>query len=411
MAVTETTTTSYGTRVKRSAGGIKSGFIFLIAGTGLLWWNEGRAVKTTDLIEEAQDVAVHIENVETVDPSLNGKLIHATADATTQDVLTDADFGISTVAIKLDRKVEFYQYVENCQSESKDRMGGSEETVKTYTCEERWTLSPVNSSEFHGANANSFRNFALMNFDEKSSVANNVSFGGYTLNGSLVGGITGQSLTTVDLDTVLVNKWNSIIRQTMRNPDEDYVHVNGNIVYFGRNPYSPQIGDVKVTFTQVNPGTVSVLAQVNGSTFESFTAKNGKTLSAIRMGSVSMNQMFEEEKDSNKTWTWVWRVVGWLLVCSAFKRIFSIISTIFKVVPFVANILNWGISLVGNILGTVWALLVIGIAWLAYRPVLSCCILGVAAIIIVYYMFRGKNKQPEAVAAAQETTTLEKTQE
>ena len=41
----------------------------------------------------------------------------------------------------------------------------------------------------------------------------------------------------------------------------------------------------------------------------------------------------------------------------------------------------------------------------------NCCILGVAAIIIVYYMVRGKNKQPEAVAATQETTTLEKTQE
>ncbi|MCQ2204096.1 MAG: TMEM43 family protein [Bacteroidales bacterium] len=395
MAVTETTTTSYGTRVKRSAGGIKSGIILFVAGTCLLWWNEGRAVKTATMLEEAQDVAVHVENVENVDPALNGKLIHATANATTKDVLTDTDFGVSATAIKLDRKVEYYQYVEDCQTESKDKLGGSEETTKTYTCKVEWVRTPVNSSSFHGSNATSYKNITLMNFEDKSCVAQNVSFGGYHLNSSLTNGISDNSATNVKINQSVIDKWNSNIRQTMKAQNDNFVHINDNVVYFGRNPNSPQIGDVRVTFTQVNPGIVSILAQVKGDTFESFTAKNGKTLSAIKMGAISMDQMFESEQEANKIFLWILRIVGWIVICMAFKSIFSILSTIFKVVPFVANILNWGVGLVSKVLGTTWSLLIIGIAWIAYRPILAGCILGVAVIITVLYIVKGKNKAPQ----------------
>ena len=54
MAYTETTTTSYGSRLKNSVGGVFSGILMFIIGTCLLWWNEGRAVKTTRMLEEAQ---------------------------------------------------------------------------------------------------------------------------------------------------------------------------------------------------------------------------------------------------------------------------------------------------------------------------------------------------------------------
>lgn len=50
MAYTETTTTTYGQRVKKSFGGIGSGILLFIVGTILLWWNEGRAVKTTKML-------------------------------------------------------------------------------------------------------------------------------------------------------------------------------------------------------------------------------------------------------------------------------------------------------------------------------------------------------------------------
>ena len=60
MAYQETTTIGYGTRLKNSFGGIATGFLMFIAGTCLIWWNEGRAVKTDKMLKEAEKVAVHV---------------------------------------------------------------------------------------------------------------------------------------------------------------------------------------------------------------------------------------------------------------------------------------------------------------------------------------------------------------
>lgn len=44
-------------------------------------------------------------------------------------------FGIKVGAIALQRSVEYYQWVEVAKKTKKDKLGGSEETVTTYTYE------------------------------------------------------------------------------------------------------------------------------------------------------------------------------------------------------------------------------------------------------------------------------------
>ena len=62
MAYTETTTTGYGTRVGNSFKAIGSGLLLFVLGTALLWWNEGRAVKTEKMLDEAGSKYVEMEN-------------------------------------------------------------------------------------------------------------------------------------------------------------------------------------------------------------------------------------------------------------------------------------------------------------------------------------------------------------
>lgn len=427
MAVTETRTVSYGSRVKNSLGGIGTGIIMFLIGTCLLWWNEGRAVKTAKMLEEAQGVAVHVDDVSKLDPSLTGQLIHATAESKTTDQLSDEQFGYSVAAVKLDRKVEYFQFVENSETETKDKLGGSQEVKTTYTCEKSWTGSPVNSSDFHGENARLYQNTTLMQFENKYEVAKNVTFGGYRLSPDLISGISGSVPAELNIEDSRLIEWNTTIARTVGDPAAraaaeaaakaaaevaevkdttatdsaataasaindnryEYVHVAGNVVYFGKNPSNPQIGDVRVTITQVNPGLVSVLAQVDGDTFVPFTAKNGKTLSTISMGRKTMEQMFEQQKSANNMWLWIWRVVGTLLVCLGLKGIFDILSTILKVIPFLANIVNWGVGFVCNVIGIVWSLLIIAIAWIFYRPVLGISIIVAVVAILGFFAYRG----------------------
>ena len=185
MAYQEVTTTGYGTRVGNSFKAIGSGFLMFVIGTVLLWWNEGRAVKTEKMLDEAGNAYVEMENPNKKDASLDGELICGSAMATTEDSLSDAQFGIGAKAIAIRRSVEYYQWVEHSQTKREDKLGGKEVTTTTYTYTKEWVSSPIQSSNFHDP-AYQNKNMVLTTFDDAEQYAENVSFGAYKLPESLI---------------------------------------------------------------------------------------------------------------------------------------------------------------------------------------------------------------------------------
>ena len=132
MAVTETTTIGWGSRLGSSFKGILFGLGLFIAGFPLLFWNEGRAVTDTKTNEEGAASVVEAAAGE-VDPSQEGKLVHVVGEATTQDVLSDGEYGVSATAIRLAREVEMYQWVEDSETHEEKKLGGKIERTTTYT--------------------------------------------------------------------------------------------------------------------------------------------------------------------------------------------------------------------------------------------------------------------------------------
>ena len=55
------------------------GILLFIAGTVLLWWNEGRTVKTGDMLDEAREVCKEMVNPEKKDAALDGELVCGSA--------------------------------------------------------------------------------------------------------------------------------------------------------------------------------------------------------------------------------------------------------------------------------------------------------------------------------------------
>ena len=125
---TETTTTSWSERLGSSFKGVLVGIGLFIAGIPLLFWNEGNFVKTQKTLEEGEAVCVSLPSTETVDSANEGKLVHASGTATTEDELTDDLFNFSKKGFKLVRKVEYYQWDEHKQTSTKKNVGGSETT-------------------------------------------------------------------------------------------------------------------------------------------------------------------------------------------------------------------------------------------------------------------------------------------
>ena len=456
MAYTETTTTGYGTRVGNSFKSIGTGFILFCAATALLWWNEGRAVKTAKMLEEAGSSYVEMPNPGKIDASLDGELICGTAMATTEDSLMDKEFGIGAKAIAIKRHVEYYQWVEHSESKSEDKLGGKEVTTTTYTYSQQWVSSPVQSSQFKDP-AYQNKNTVLATVEDAEQYAENVAFGAYKLNESLIHSISSKEAMELAISDDLLKQLdknaqtayerfygvqnknqqptqqpvqqpaipdsvkalmsdsakavldslqavNDSINKAMANAqnkkDYDYIHVAGNVLYYGKVPGSPQVGDVRVTFEKIVPAKVTVMAVVDGDTFKPFKAKNGKRFETLVMGKKTGDEIIEDAQDANTMWTWMLRIVGIMLVISALKMIFGFLSMILKVVPFLASIMGFGVGIVCTVIGVVWSLIVIAIAWIFYRPVLGIILLLIAGFLVWVFAFKGKEKLKEIAAKA-----------
>ena len=430
MAFQEISTTGYGTRVGNSFKAIGGGFILFCLATALLWWNEGRAVKTEKMLDEAGNAYVEMENPDKRDASLNGQLICGTAMATTEDSLSDVQFGIGAKAISLRRTVEYYQWVEHSEESSEDKLGGKQETTTTYTYSREWTDRPVESAKFKDP-AYQNKNFVLTTIDAAEQYAGNVSWGAYKLTESLIRSISSREALNLNISEALLTQFdqdaktayerfygaekqsaeqpaetvilsdsakavsdsiNAMMANAENKKDLEYIHQAAGVLYFGRVPGSPEVGDVRVTFDIVTPALVTVMAVVDGDTFKPFKAKNGKRFQILEMGRMSGDEIIEEQKDVNTMLLWVLRIVGVLLVIIGLCNILGILETLLKVVPFVANIFGWGIGIISSILGIVWSLIIIALAWLFYRPLLGISLLAIAAFLIWFFAFKGKEK-------------------
>lgn len=417
MAYSVTKRTSYGQRVKNSFGGIFFGIILFIAGTCLLWWNEGRAVKTTKMLKEAQGNYVEMADINSINPEYEGKLVHATGLAVTDDVLTDPIFNVSCNAINLSRTVEYYQWVEHSTTTKKDKIGGSMEETTTHTYEKQWSNKAIESSKFADPQYQN-ANFVLLNgIEDEKLYASHVSFGAYKLNENQIYSIGTREKLNVELPEGVVKYLSENAAQSVKDyrdkilkehvaadstSDSSLVHVNGNVIYVGRSANSPQIGDMRITFEKAVPGNVSLIAVVRGDTFTSYAAKNGKTMSVITNGTQAAEAMFASEHATNKALLWVLRILGVLIVIFGLRNIFDFLQTLAKVLPFIANIIGFGVGAVCSIVGFVWSLLVIALAWLFYRPLLGISLIVVAASIIFLFSKKGKELMKENAPASPE---------
>lgn len=412
MAYTEVTRTGYGTRLKNSLGGVLIGILMFIGGTILLWWNEGRAVKTSDMLKEGQKNYVEMANPAVQDPQLDGQLVHAVALATTTDSLSDGTFNLGAVAVKIHRNVEYYQWIEHEKTEKKDKIGGAQETTHTYTYTKEWSGSPINSAEFKDPDYQAL-NFVYQTVEDASSAAENVTFGAYRLNSSQVGSFHNEQPLAAALDADLSKQMDKAARDNAKAflsrgglldlvPDSAaIVHTQGNVVYIGRNPNVPEVGDVKITFTKDMPSKVSLIAKVAGDTFTYYKAKNGYKLDLLYMGENTAEEMFDSEHATNKLITWLLRILGILIVVGGLRSIVSIVPTLLKVLPFLGQIVETGLGLVCGIIGLVWSLIVIAIAWIRYRPVLGIILLVIAAALIFLLVRRSKKRKAAKANAPQ----------
>ena len=310
--------------MKKIFGSLKKiiALLMLVGGTWLLWWNEGISAATGSAIGEARAVAAALPAVTTADLSYNGKMVHATGFADTKEIITDPLTGASAAAISLQRKVQYFQITESRSSRTIGRGGENQREEVTYTYEEKWTDRPINSSYFYFRQYD--RNVILMEIPNETFYAGDVTFGAYLLSPAIAASIPGSAPVGIEMEPETLAKLEAqITPPSTLAAGRSYVHIRGNEAYLGRSPSSPRIGDVRVTYTAVQPSNISILAQISGNTFEPFKASNGSEFSRVSTGTIGMGEMFGDAESQNTANMWVRRVMGTLLAAFGLKMLMT----------------------------------------------------------------------------------------
>lgn len=355
------------TQLKESIAGIGTGALMLLIAFGMIFWNECRAVERAEDLEFGKGAVVSVES-DKVDKANDGELIHVSGEAKAKAPLQEPDLGFEASALQLERDVEIYQWVQDKKTKTK-KKNGKKVKKTTYSYEKKWVDEPVSSSNFKKSG---YKNRGQLPFESTRVTAEDATLGAFALPPEFINKIPGSSDFT-------------LTEEMLEKLPSDYSRAksSGNWLYLEGDASKPIVGDVRVSYSVVEPGPISLVAGQQGSAFTPYTHPdmNGD-IAMVEAGTLSANKMFKQAEEANVTMTWVIRIVGWLLMMGGFGMIFRPIDVIADVVPIVGGIVDFGTNIAAAILGTGLTFLTIAMGWIVARPLLGIgmLVIGLAAI-------------------------------
>lgn len=399
MAVTEVQTESYFSRLGNSFKGIGGGLLLFLIAFPLLFWNEGRAVKRAKALETGAGAVVSVQ-ADKVDPANEGKLVHVTAKADTKDVLTDPLFKISSTAIRLERRVEMYQWKQNESSKTEKQLGGGTKKTTVYTYEKVWSDKPVNSAYFKEAGHEN----PGFPFESEKLRANHVTLGDFLLNDSLVDRLGDSRKLPVPADyklpAALSGKSDAAyVHVSRKSPAPSQVSQEQPADNAGDAALTePAIGDLRISWYAVVPHEVSIVARQTGKTFSAYPV-GSESILLIADSVQSAETMFQSAQSANSAMTWFLRIAGLVMMYVGLSCVLRPLSVLMDVIPFLGDLIGAGISLISFLIALPCTLVTIAVAWIYYRPLLGIGLLVVAAALIVF-LFRKKAESHKRRIAA-----------
>ena len=362
------------------------GFILVVAASILLFWAEGRAVKTARALDEGKGIVIEVDAAK-IDAGNEGKLVHISGDAVPQDVPRDARLNIEAKgAVSLTRNVEMLQWRETSKEVERTASDGSKTTTTVYDYDTTWSSSPIDSSKFKTASAPSNPPMPLSG--ESFEIAE-AKLGAFRL--------AGNAVAPLGKDTSLPLSDAGIAHAAAALGGNNPVWLVNNQYVFAAGPDSPQVGDVRIGFERGDVSRLSAIGQQAGDKLKPYTASNGSEVFLIQPGAASAGEMFKDAIESNVFLTWIIRGGGLLLMFFGFMLSFTPLTATLGQVPLIGGLIRGGASLVGLIMTLLLGSIVIAMGWIFYRPLLALVIIAIGVgLAVALGVFAGK-KPPAAV--------------
>jgi hypothetical protein len=383
---TETTSRSWMSRIGDAIKGVLIGLVLIVGSCILLFWNEGRAVQTARSLTEGAGLVVSVATAR-VDPANEGKLVHVTGDTETKAPLTDPEFGVSATGLRLVRAVEMFQWKEESKTETRKNLGGSEESVTTYSYHRVWSDSRVDSSRFRQPDGHVN---PQMRYARYEMTARDATLGAFRPGERVL------RLLPADQDVRVEPAIAERAAQRLRTN----VQATDGKLYLGADPATPRLGDLRVSYKLVATGPASVIGKQTGSDLTEYQTQAGDAVLLAQPGVATAPAMFKAAQDENRLITWIVRLIGAVLIFIGFSLILRPLVVVADVVPLIGNILGAGAGLVSLLLTAIVVPLVVAIAWFWYRPLVSVGVIA-AGVVVAFglKMLAGRRSAARAGAA------------
>jgi hypothetical protein len=161
------------------------------------------------------------------------------------------------------------------------------------------------------------------------------------------------------------------------NLSQDETLSNGYI-FVGRGTMeSPWVGDMRVSYRAVPSGQdVTVLGKLQGHKISPFFDKDGNKLYRAFQG--DLDTAIGTLSGEHKTSTWIWRLVGFLMMWIGLSSIFAPLSVLLDVLPILGSISRTAVSIVTFVASLVLSIVIILISMILHN---IWAVLFVAAVV------------------------------
>jgi hypothetical protein len=99
---------------------------------------------------------------------------------------------------------------------------------------------------------------------------------------------------------------------------------------------------------------------------------------------VPADGMFVAAQKANRFTSWIFRLLGFLLMSFGLKRIFKPLSVLADVVPAIGRVMEASTGFVAYLLAAFLWLIIVAVSWLYHRPVLAVTLLILAGAVLVF---------------------------
>lgn len=340
------------------------GFALIVTGCSLLFWNEGRAVKTAVSLDEGlRDVFVP-ETLDVVFDENNGKLVLVSGSLDIADPLEDAAYAISIQAVKLRKVVQMYQWYETEDPQNNmEAADHDSHRERSYSYSTDWFEYHIDSDSFY--NTLGHHNPHEDKWPANSTILTNsrVKIGNFLLG------------------TDIKNKFTDFKPFTSgERPKLDGIKIYAGLYYHSANVWQPEVGDHRLQFTYAgrHGEQFTVVGRQSGRELRPYKTETGEELLILHPGIRTKAEVFRSEHNTNRTNTWIYRLAGWFVSFLGFSCVSNLLEMLLDLNPVLRQLFNLGVAPLHFSASVTFTLAIIGFGWVWYRPLVGGALLTVS---------------------------------